>query len=296
MLHPPAETMNGYRDWSAPSEDHQPVTYWRGYPVYLSHLIVIGYCALMIVTAVGGNHLVPTLSWLDFSSERVLSGQVWRGLTYGWFNLPSLRFAFDMLIIVWCGRELERSFGRRVFGLLYGGIYLTAPVVLTLVGLVRPTAMAGQPGGLALFIAFATQFPGLPVFFNLLAKWAAFILVGLFTLIALAARDWTSLLLLWSTCGFAHLFVRHQQGDLALPSFKPFRRRPKLRLLPDPPPPSKPTAPAAPRTEREVATMAEVDALLDKIAVSGIASLTLKERATLEAAREDLMKRGAGRG
>jgi hypothetical protein len=40
--------------------------------------------------------------------------------------------------------------------------------------------------------------------------------------------------------------------------------------------------------------MAEVDALLDKIAVSGIGSLTPKERAKLEAAREDLMKRGAG--
>ena len=285
--------MNGYRDWSAPSEDHQPVTYWRGYPVYLSHLIVLGYCALMIVTAVGGNQLVPMLTWLDFTSERVLSGQVWRGLTYGWFNLPSLRFAFDMLIIVWCGRELERSFGRRVFGLLYGGVYLTAPVVLTLVGLVQPTSLAGQPGGLALFVGFATQFPGLPVFFTLLAKWAAVVLVGIFTLIALAARDWTSLLLLWSTCGFAHLFVRFQQGDLTLPSFRLFRRRPKLRVLPDlPASPPKPVAP--PRTEREVATMAEVDALLDKIAVSGIGSLTPKERAKLEAAREDLMKRGAG--
>jgi hypothetical protein len=72
-----------------------------------------------------------------------------------------------------------------------------------------------------------------------------------------------------------------------------FRRRPKLRVLPDlPASPPKPVAP--PRTEREVATMAEVDALLDKIAVSGIGSLTPKERAKLEAAREDLMKRGAG--
>lgn len=285
--------MNGYRDWGAPSEDHQPVTYWRGYPVYLSHLIVAAYCALMIVTAVGGSHLVPMLTWLDFGSERVLSGQVWRAVSYGWFNLPSLRFAFDMLIIVWCGRELERTFGRRGFGLLYGGIYLTAPLVLTLAGLVRPTSMAGQPGALALFVGFATQFPGLPVFFTLLAKWAALILVGLFTLIALAARDWTSLLLLWSTCGFAHAFVRHQQGDLTLPSFRLFRRRPQLRLLPDLP--KKEPAPS-PRTVREQATMAEVDALLDKIAVSGIGSLTPQERAKLEAAREGLMKRGAGRG
>ena len=49
------------------------------------------------------------------------------------------------------------------------------------------------------------------------------------------------------------------------------------------------------RVAREDATMAEVDALLDKIAKSGIASLTPKERAKLEAAREGLMKRSAGR-
>jgi hypothetical protein len=35
----------------------------------------------------------------------------------------------------------------------------------------------------------------------------------------------------------------------------------------------------------------EVDALLDKIAKSGIGSLTAKERKRLEKAREDLMKR-----
>ena len=37
--------------------------------------------------------------------------------------------------------------------------------------------------------------------------------------------------------------------------------------------------------------MAEVDALLDKIARSGLSSLTAKERAKLDAAREDLGKR-----
>ena len=38
--------------------------------------------------------------------------------------------------------------------------------------------------------------------------------------------------------------------------------------------------------------MAEVDALLDKIATSGISSLTAQERAKLDAARAELQKRG----
>jgi hypothetical protein len=40
-------------------------------------------------------------------------------------------------------------------------------------------------------------------------------------------------------------------------------------------------------------SMAEVDALLDKIAQSGISSLTAKERAKLDRAREDLKNRGS---
>ena len=123
----------------------------------------------------------------SFSSARVLSGQLWRWVTYGLLNFPSPWFALDMLMIVWFGRELERLFGRRLFLWLYAGIYLIAPIVPTAVGLVHPTLLSGQPGALALFIAFATQFPGMPVFFSLLAKWAALILVGIYALMALAA-------------------------------------------------------------------------------------------------------------
>jgi hypothetical protein len=42
--------------------------------------------------------------------------------------------------------------------------------------------------------------------------------------------------------------------------------------------------------------MVEIDALLDKIAQSGIGSLTPKERARLDTARETLRKRDLDRG
>ena len=41
--------------------------------------------------------------------------------------------------------------------------------------------------------------------------------------------------------------------------------------------------------------MAEIDALLDKIAQSGLGSLTAKERAKLEKGRERLLKKEPGR-
>ncbi|MES2695160.1 MAG: rhomboid family intramembrane serine protease [Verrucomicrobiota bacterium] len=288
--------MSGYRDWTPSSEEHRPLTYWGGHPIYAAHMVVIVYCVLMIVTAIAGAHLESVLNWLLFTSHDVHRGQIWRIFTYGLFNAPSLGFAVDMLMLVWFGRELERTIGRRLFGYLYGGIYLIPPVVLTLVGFLTPTVRIGQPGALALFVAFATYFPGMPVFFMLLAKWAAMILVGIFTLIHLAARDWVSLALLWSSCGYAHLFVRYQQGTFSLPRINLFRRRPKFRVLPDLPPEQKivrsaPVASAPPPD----ATMAEVDALLDKIAKSGINSLTARERAKLEAARVGLLKRGPNR-
>lgn len=288
--------MSGHRDWAPSSEEHRPLTYWGGYAIYAVDLVVITYCVLMIVTAIFGAKLNPLLQWLFFTSDYVHSGQVWRLFTYGLFNQPSVSpFAWNMLMLFWFGREIERFYGRKVFVALYGGIYLIAPVVLTLFGFLMPTGLMGQPGALAVFVAFATQFPGMPVFFVLLAKYAAMILVGIFSLIHLAARDWNSLIVLWSTCGYAHLFVRYQQGLLTLPSFKFFRRKPKLRVLPDLPARSAPARTAsAPRPADPApdATMAEVDALLDKIAKSGINSLTARERAKLEAAREGLLRRG----
>lgn len=287
---PSSEIMSVYRNWGS-SEEHEPVTWIRGYPIYATHFIVLVFVVLMIAVAVLGRAAAGIYSAVGFSSEQVLSGQVWRIATYGLFNPPSISFAIDMVMLVWFGRELEKAFGRRKFFGFYGGVYLLPPVVLTLIGLLNPTATIGEPGTLAVFVGFATLYPGAVMLFNILAKWAAIILVSLYALIHLSNRDWVGLTLLCSTCGFAFLFVRIEQGVLALPDFRFWKRKPRLRVLPDLP--AKKQVVAS-KGAIEDATMAEVDALLDKIAVSGISSLTSKERAKLEAAREGLMKRGAG--
>ncbi len=266
------------------SDEHQPVTWVRGYPIYAAHLVVGIFVASMIATsvlmAIGATSI---LGWLRFSSEAVLRGEVWRILSYGLVNPPSLWFAVDMLMIVWFGRELERFFGRPTFVALFACLYVLSPVVLTLIGLRQPTSLNGETGAFALFIAFATLYPNAMMMFNLLAKWVALILVGLYSLMALSNRDLVGLITLWSTIGFAFAFVRHQQGHFRLPSFRLNRNTPKLRVLPD----LDRKQVAVPRDT----SMAEVDALLDKIAKSGIASLTAKERARLDAARDDLLKK-----
>ena len=273
------------------SDEHRPVMWLRGYPVYAAHFIVLVFVASMLVTTllnlfgVGG-----LLSGLIFSSGQVLRGEVWRVVTYGLVNQPSLNFVIDMAMIVWFGREVERNFGRRTFLIFYGVLYLITPLLFTLIGLWSPMSLAGESGAFAIFIAFATLYPNAPVFFNLLAKWVALVLVGIYTLMALNNRDLVSLISLWATTGFAFAFVRYHQGHIELPQVNLFRRGPKLRVLPD----LKSDKAPGTKTDKNN-SMAEVDALLDKIAQSGMASLTAKERAKLDAARADLLKRDQGR-
>jgi hypothetical protein len=271
------------------SEEHRPIAWIGGYALFAAHMVVVVFVASMIVTAIlRGVHADHVLSLLSFTSVDVLRGQVWRVFTYGLVNPPSLWFAIDMLMIVWFGRELEKFFGRRTFLTLFGCLYFLSPLLLSIVGLVRPTYLAGQTGGFALFIAFATLYPNIALLFNLLAKWVAIILVGLYSLMAFSANNNVQLITLWATTGFAFAFVRHQQGRFTLPSFKLPRNEPKLRVLPD----ARSKQTPASKVPRED-PMAEVDALLDKIARSGISSLTAKERAKLEAARADLQKRSS---
>jgi hypothetical protein len=126
--------------------------------------------------------------------------------------------------------------------------------------------------------------------FDVLAKWAALILVAIFTLMALAYHDSAGLIALWGTCGWAYAYVRHEQGAFALPSFRFWQRKPNLRVLPD-----LPAKPAVRSAAAPTATMAEIDGLLDKIARSGLASLTEKERTKLNEARAEMLKKSAGR-
>jgi hypothetical protein len=276
-------TVNEYSS----SEDHQPVLWLRGHPVYAAHFIVLVLAVSMVATAVLKALGIAALwTFLPFVSAEVLRGEVWRIFTYGLVNPPSLWFVIDMAMIVWFGREVEKVFGRRKFLLLYGCLYLLPPLLFTLIGVWLPSQLSGEAGGFAVFVAFATLYPNAAVFFGILAKWVAAILVGIYSLMALSNRDWLSIISLWATCGFAFAFVRFEQGRVTLPQISLFRRRPRLRVLPDVGP-GGPVGAGAARAE----SMAEVDALLDKIARSGVSSLTAKERLRLDSARNELLKR-----
>lgn len=267
------------------SEDQRPLTYLGGYPIHAATLIVVVYVATMITTTLlMASGLSGLGNTLIYDSTLVLGGgQVWRFLTYGLWNPPSIGFVIDMFMIVWFGRELERFFGRKVFLRFYAMLYLLQPVLYTLLGLLLPVRLGGETGAFALFIGFAALYPNVALLFNILAKWIAIILVGLYTLMALAAHDLVTLVTLWAAVGLAYGFVRYEQGRLTLPKIRFASRKPKLRVLPNPP--------SAARGVIETEPAGEVDTLLDKIAKSGMGSLSDKERTQLEKAREALMRK-----
>src|SRR5205085_5888195 len=144
--------------------------------------------------------------------------EVWRIFTYGFVSEPSIAFALDMVMFVWFGREVEKFYGRRKFLTLFAGIYLLPNLVLVALTPWFPAMRYGEFGALAVFVAFATLYPRVPLMFNILAQWAAVILVSIFSLMAIMARDWATVIATWTASGFAHAYVRFQQDRLTLPT------------------------------------------------------------------------------
>ncbi|MCE9611570.1 MAG: hypothetical protein K8R23_15340 [Chthoniobacter sp.] len=271
--------MTGY----SPDEDRQPFTYFRGHPIYAATLLVIIHVITMVATTLlTAARAGGILQALTFSSSDVIHHlALWQCGTYAFVNAPSVGFAIGMAMLYLFGRQVEGFIGRRAFLLMYLLLLVLTPLVLSLVGLVQPTAFSGS-GSLhfAVFIAFATIYPGAAIFFGIQARWIALILVAIYSLQDLMAHDWTDLLTLWVNIGFAWAFIHHERGHFALPDLRFWKKKPHFRVVR-----------AEPLRESESAAPSDMDALLDKIAKSGLASLTAKERARLEAGRAELLKK-----
>jgi len=111
----------------------------------------------------------------------------------------------------------------------------------------------------------------------------------------LADHRWLNLISLWACAAGAFWYMRHaveMEHDDAVPVLARvrslFRKKPKLRVVP-PPVPSARATPISRTIPQEVDL--EIDPLLDKIAKSGLGSLSKAERAKLERARQELLKK-----
>ena len=263
------------------------------FPVDVTTILVGLHVACAILTAfifaIGDGSV---LNYLMFDSAQVwVHAQVWRLVTYAFIHPPSgyalLWFAIEMYMLFFFGREVERFLGRRAYIWLYSLLLIVPALILTLWGLSTRTGFAGS-GALhfAVFASFVTLYPNVQFFLRIPAKWIFAILTGIGTLSALAAHDWQSLVVLWTSIAIAFLFIewRGAGPEMAwLANWKTrLRPKPKLYVV------QKSTTR---RTTEPDDVVAAVDPILDKIAKSGMGSLTESEKKTLERARNRLLKK-----
>jgi membrane associated rhomboid family serine protease len=259
--------------------DNQPIGNFRGFPIYLTTILVASVVAGVIFSALGG--MATAFAWFGFDPELFWRrGQIWRLLTYVTVNQANFFTIFNLLFLYAFGRDCEREMGRGRY-LAFLGLLIATPALIATV-----LWLAGFGGGvlgsthlsIGLVIGFATIYPNVPWWGEIPMK---FVAVGCMFLAAvghLSQGDQIGLGSTLATCAVSFGYIRGMRAGW----FSGFSWKIKFRRAPKPA-----GQPVAGRR-----TSGDVDALLDKIAKSGFQSLTAEEKLRLEAAREELLKRG----
>ncbi len=258
------------------------------YPVDVTTILVGAHVVLAVFTAFlvrfGPARFLESLM---FDSPAVWHGEVWRLFTYAFIHPPGmlLWFAIEMYMLFVFGREVEKFIGQRAFIVLYAVLLLVPAIVLAIWGVWQAALFAGSPIlHFGIFVAFATIYPSAEMFLRISAKWTAGILIGIYSLMMLAGQPWYNLVALWVTVAAAFIFIRTRGVGAELVWWENVKSqlqpKPKFKVLPK----------ARPVPTPADGIAASVDPILDKIAQSGIASLTPGERQTLDRAREELLK------
>jgi hypothetical protein len=273
------------------SGNNEPLTRWNNRPIYLTTILTALFVLGLIATAVLSSAHSPLLEWLIFTMPLTPAWSLWRLVSYVFIGEISFFTPFAILCFYWWSIGIETHLGRGVLTRLLALLALTGPaacVVWWTLG--SASAAIGSyafTGGL--LVAFATLYPNTEAWGWIPFKWLTFACVACGSLMLLASRNWVALSQLWAACAAGFAFMRHAKEteyDDYEPPFrkfaKLFKRQPKFRVVPKP-------AAAARRSAGE--EVPDVDALLEKISKSGIASLTANERARLDAARAALLKK-----
>lgn len=271
------------------SDDYKPVTWMGRVPVDVTTILVATHVAVAVLGCVFvAFGFGAILNLLIFDSARIFYGlQLWRLATYAFVHPPGalIWFAIEMYMLFVFGREVERYIGQRPFIVLYALLLLLPTTILTFWGLWQRTGIGGSPAlHFGIFIAFATIYPSAELFLRITAKWTALILAAIYTLQLLAYHAWSDLLVVWTSIAAAWIFVRARGVGPELIWWsnlkRAFQPKPKFQVVPKP---------SSRRVVEPDDVYSSIDPILDKIAKSGINSLTASERRALDRARSRLL-------
>lgn len=278
------------------NDDRGPWFNLGGYPLRSPAVLVLGCMVAMLLTTVAIATKNPAFgNWLIFDSSAIWGGQIWRLVTYVFWNPPTMAFAMQMLMLWWFGRELEEFFGRRIFLKLCAGLVLVPALAGMVLGISQKVQWSGLSAVFSLFIAYATMAPQVSLLFGVSAMWMAILFLGLNVLECLSSQRWGEMVMTIAGAGFAFSYVRYEQGRWELPQFTSLLKpasKVQFRVL-EPVVHATSKVPHASGEDggEEGLALEAIDPLLEKIGRSGLASLTEDERMQLQLAREALLRR-----
>ncbi len=238
------------------------------------------------------------LDFLVLYPSDVTSGQFWRLLTWPIANAPSLSAVIATAIFWYLGTQIENQLGRAK--------YLWLILLVTLIPSLLATGLDVSVSGIrsleiAIFVVFVCETPKVPFFFGIPAWILAVVIVGIDVLQLLGARQSEVLIVymasiitaVWTARSFGMLNDFQWLPRIRLPwrTGSAKKRRPAARanasgqVVVDGPWPTTPVY-------RPMQDQAEVDKILDKIAIVGMDGLTSDEKKRLNDASKRLRKGG----
>ena len=244
--------------------------------------INIAVFLLQIISMSGG---MPALNrYLQFDAQALMSGQIWRVLTWG-FGFQGdnpLGFIFDMLFIWWFGKSLESMYGTRELLLYYGAAILVGSVIGLVFRLAtgnNVTLIGSSIPSMAITVLFAWHFPYRQILLFFLIPVPIFAIVALYVVMNLfsAAASGASGGSFMAGLGGVAFGLLYGWQEWRIEKWLPGRgfkvslprRKPDLRVF-------------EPEEDNDVDR--EVDRILAKIHDQGEGSLTDQERKTLQQA------------
>jgi len=233
--------------------------------------------------------------------SEVKHGQVWRLVTWPLLNQPDIWVALGIAIFWWFGKQIEAQLGR----VRYLWLLLLITLIPAAIGTFLDTGAFGIRWlEIPIFVIFVCENPKAPFFFGIPAWVLAVVIVGI-DILQLIGDRLSEQLLMYVTAIVVGVWTARSMGMINefewLPRLKlPGRGKRRKRIEPTPtftrgnsgrnvvvdgPWPTTPMY-------RPMDDQAEVDQILDKIALVGMDGLTADEKRRLNEASKRLRKQG----
>lgn len=175
-----------------------------------------GLIAAVVVASILGalGRKTGVLEMAALAPAHVLSGELWRLVTWVFFETDPISLIFGALMLYWFGRDLCRAWGTRRFLVTFFGLAVVVAALTCLVAIGWPAVGADSwtgswPVMLGLTMAWAMIFPERQILFMLALP------------ISGRALVWLTLggTILYAIFGSLHAYVPHLLAELAMVAY-----------------------------------------------------------------------------